>query len=168
MSATPRLEAARAILRPLTRADAPALFIAMSDPVAQHYRRQTPHQNVAETERYIDETLRKGFGWAITVGGGEALGRIALRVAADTGEIGIILRGEAQGYGLASTAVRLVQDFAFDVQQLKRLRAEIDRENARSLLLFEHLGFARTELIRASDVTHKGVRDTIVVVKEAG
>lgn len=168
MSTTPRLEAARAILRPLTHTDAPALFVAMSDPVAQHFRRQAPHQNVAETERYIDETLRKGFGWAITADGGEALGRIALRVAADIGEIGIILRGEAQGRGLASTAVRLVQGFAFDVLQLARLRAEIDRENARSLLLFEHLGFVRTELIPASDVTHKGVRDTIMVVKEAG
>jgi RimJ/RimL family protein N-acetyltransferase len=164
----PRLEAARALLRPLVQSDAPALFIAMSDPVAQYFRRQAPHQNLAETKHYIDETLRKGFGWAITADGGEALGRIALRVAGETGEIGIILRREAQGRGLASSAVRLVEGFAFDTLQLKRLRAEIDRENARSLLLFEHIGFVRTDLIAASDVTHKGVRDNVVVVKEAG
>lgn len=163
----PRLDAAKAVLRPLVLEDAPALFVAMSDPVAQTYRRQAAHSDVAETARYIEDTLRKGYGWAITADGGEALGRIALRVADDTGEIGIIVRAAAQGRGLASSAVRLVQGFAFGTLGLKRLRADIDSENARSLRLFERAGFARVDFVRASDVTHKGVRDTVVMVKEA-
>lgn len=164
---TPRLDAADAVLRPLVLEDAPALFVAMSDPVAQFYRRQAPHGDVSETARYIEDTLRKGYGWAITADGGEALGRIALRVAGETGEIGIIVRAAAQGRGLAAAAVRLVQGFAFETLGLKRLRADIDSENARSLRLFERAGFARVDFVSGSDVTHKGVRDSIVVVKEA-
>lgn len=162
-----RLEAADAVLRPLVLEDAPALFVAMSDPVAQFYRRQAPHSDVSETARYIEETLRKGYGWAITSDGGEALGRIALRVVGDTGEIGIIVRGAAQERGLASAAVRLVRAFAFETLGLKRLRADIDSENARSLRLFERAGFTRVDFVRGSDVTHTGVRDSVVMLMEA-
>ncbi|HYD86345.1 MAG TPA: GNAT family N-acetyltransferase [Vitreimonas sp.] len=164
---TPRLEAPGVVLRPLARADAPALFLAMSDAEAQRYRRQSPHQTVMETASYIDDTLARGFGWAITVDGEEALGRIALRVDGATGQIGIILRGSAQGRGLGAASLRLVQAFAFEALRLEKLTADIDSENMKSLRLFARAGFTQTGFMRAGAITHAGVRDSVIVAKAA-
>lgn len=165
---TPRLEASGVVLRPLTIDDAPALFIAVSDPVAQRYRDQAPHRDVCETARYITDTLARGHGWAITQNDGEALGRIALRVVGDSGEIGIIVRRAMQGRGLGATALRLVEDYAFGALRLRVLAATIDCENQASLRLFERAGFVRDEAAPASVETHAGVRTKLrLLSKEA-
>jgi RimJ/RimL family protein N-acetyltransferase len=167
MNATPTLKGDGVVLRPLALGDAEALFIAYADPETQKYRLHGPHANVAETARYIADTLAKGRGWAITETGGEALGRIALRTPEPgIGEIGIALRRAVWRQRLGSRAVRLVEHYAFAELGLTRLRANVDSQNAASLALFEHAGFVRGALMPASAITHNGVRDTVIMAKQ--
>lgn len=163
---TPVLPGPGLVLRPLEVSDAAALFVAHADPETQKYRVAGPHKEVAETERYIRNTLARGHAWAITADGGEALGRIALRTPrAGVGEFGIFLRREAQGRGLASKAVRLVEAYAFGELDLHRLSAAIDPDNSASISLFLRAGFQREGLLRQHWRTHRGLRDAVIMGK---
>jgi RimJ/RimL family protein N-acetyltransferase len=167
MSHTPRLSAPGIVLRPLALADAPALFIAAGDPEVQLYRLDAAHSDVSETERYIENSIaRSRAAWAITEDGGEALGRLALRVPEPgVGEFGIIIRASAQRRGLGRKALSLAEAYAFDTLGLTGLRAEVDAENEPSLALFRKAGFSDQELLRAHRTTKLGSRDSIILAK---
>lgn len=168
MTDTPILEAPGAVLRPLVVADARALFAAHGDAETHKYWAGPAHKTIAETERYIAETLEAPTtrGWAITESGGEALGRIALfQVRAGVGELGIIMRRDAHGRGLASKAVKLVCDYAFRELDMHRIVADVDPDNNASLSLFLRAGFQREGLLRGNWKTHLGVRDSVILGK---
>ncbi len=164
---TPTLAAPGIILRPLVLADAAALFVALGDVEVQLYRQQAAHAHVGETERYIADTLgRSRAAWAITVDGGEALGRLALRVPEPgIGEFGIVLRAAAQRRGFGLKALALAEGFAFGELELHTLRATIDAENAASIALFAKAGFAQTALLPSHERTKLGLRDGVVMEK---
>ena len=164
----PRLEGAGVVLRPLEFSDAAALFTAHGDEQTHHYWSGPAHANVDETARHIAETLALpgAHVWAITEAGGEALGRIALFAPrAGVGEIGVIMRREATGRGLASKALKLVEDYAFGPLGLHRLAADIDPDNSSSISLFLRAGFEREGLLRGNWKTHLGVRDSVIMAK---
>jgi [ribosomal protein S5]-alanine N-acetyltransferase len=163
---SPTLSADGIVLRPLVLADAEALFVALGDPEVQFYRRAAAHRDVAETRAYIEDTLsRARAAWAITENGGEALGRLALRVEGEGGEFGIVLRRAAHRRGLARKALALAEGYAFDQLGLHRLRADIDAENTASLALFRSVGFVHETFLPAHRVTKLGIRDSIVLEK---
>lgn len=167
MNDTPTLGAPGIVLRPLILTDAPALFIALGDEQVQLYRRASAHADVSETEAYVADTLaRSAAAWAISEGGGEALGRLALRVDKDTGEFGIVLRRSAHGQGLGYKALLLAQAYAFGPLRLATLRADIDAENAASLALFDRAGFTRAAYLPAHRTTKLGVRDSVIMEKQ--
>lgn len=161
MTATPTLSAAGIVLRPLLASDAPALFIALSDPAIQRYRLQDAHESIAETSAYIADTLAKSrAAWAITEAGGEALGRLALRTPEpDVGEFGIVIRAAAHRRGLGLKALTLAEAFAFGELRLQTLRAGIDAKNTASLALFARAGFT------AQPAINPGAGDSIVMAK---
>ena len=166
MNETPTLTAPGIILRPLLLSDAPALFIALGDPDVQLYRRAAAHADVSETEAYIADTLaRSAAAWAITDDGGEALGRLALRVDGGTGEFGIVLRRAAHRQGLAFKALLLAQAYAFGPLRLATLRADIDSENTASIALFDRVGFTHAAYLPARRTTKLGVRDSVIMEK---
>lgn len=168
MNETPILEAPGVVLRPLTRADAPALHAAHSDAKTHTYWSGPAHKSVEETAAYNQATIDAPGArvWAITEDGSEALGRIALFVPRDgVGEIGVILRREATGRGLASKALRLVDDYGFDVLDLHRIAADIDPDNTSSLSLFLRAGYQREGLLRDNWKTHLGIRDSVILAK---
>lgn len=165
---TPALTAPGVVLRPLSVDDAEALFAAHGDPETHKYWSTPAHSTVEETARYIAETLAiKGArGWAITESDGEALGRIALFALREgVGEIGIVMRRESTGRGLASKALQLVEAYAFGDLGLHRLMADIDPENNASLSLFLRAGFQREGLLRGNWKTHLGIRDSVIMGK---
>ncbi|MEQ1492146.1 MAG: GNAT family N-acetyltransferase [Terricaulis sp.] len=147
MTATPTLTAPGIVLRPLAGA----------------------HEDVSETEAYILNTLAMSrAAWAITEDGGEALGRLALRVPeAGIGELGIVLRAAAHGRGLGFKALQCAETFAFTQLGLSKLTGNIDAENAASLALFAKAGFTREALLTANRVTDLGVRDSVLMAKPA-
>jgi RimJ/RimL family protein N-acetyltransferase len=168
MPTPPTLEAPGAVLRPLSVTDATALFAAHGDEQTHHYWSGPAHTSVAQTAKYIDETLALpgAHCWAITEDGGEALGRIGLFVLRDgVAEIGIIMRRDATGRGLASKAVTRVCDYGFSELKLHRIAADIDPENNASISLFLRAGFQREGLLRGNWKTHLGVRDTVMMGK---
>ena len=167
MSDTPTLTGPGVVLRPLVLADAPALFIALSDPDVQLYRRDAAHAAVGETRRYIADTLaRSRAAWAVTEDGGEALGRLALRTPEpDVGEFGIVIRRAAQRRGLGLKALALAEAHAFDDLGLARLVADVDAENGASLALFRRAGFVDERLMPAYRTTKLGLRDSIILAK---
>jgi [ribosomal protein S5]-alanine N-acetyltransferase len=166
---TPTLSAAGIVLRSLVPDDAPALHVALSDPNVQRYRHASPHTELEETESYILNTLAMSrAAWAITEDGGEALGRLALRVPeAGIGELGIVLRAAAQGRGLGFKALQCAETFAFGELGLSKLTGNIDAENAASLALFAKAGFTREALLTANRITDLGLRDSVLVAKPA-
>jgi [ribosomal protein S5]-alanine N-acetyltransferase len=167
VSGAPTLVGAGIVLRPLVLEDAASLFVALSDPEVQHYRRDAAHATVEETARYIQDTLaRSRAAWAVTESGGEALGRLALRVPeAGVGEFGIVIRREAQRRGLGLKALALAEAYAFDTLGLASLRADIDAENTPSLALFRCAGFTDEALLRGHRTTKLGPRDSIILAK---
>lgn len=169
MSDTPTLEAPGIVLRPLVATDASALFVALGDPQVQRYRRQAAHADVAETATYIADTLaRSRAAWAITEDGGEALGRLALRLSAPAvGEFGIVIRAAAHRRGLGLKSLQLAEAFAFDQLRLGRLNANIDAENAASLALFARAGFVREAILPGDRGDKRGPRDSVLMAKRA-
>lgn len=155
-------------LRALDVADAEALFAAHGDAETHHFWSSPPHKDVAETRAYIEDTLSLpgAIAWAITESGGEALGRIALfEVREGVGEIGVIMRREATGRGLASKALELVLAHGFGALGLHRIAADIDPDNTNSISLFLRAGFQREGLLRGNWKTHLGVRDSVIMGK---
>lgn len=164
----PLLRSEGVVLRPLTLDDAAALFAAHGDAETHHYWSGPAHQSVEETADYIAATLALpgAHVWAVTESGGEALGRIGLFVEREgVGDIGVIMRREATGRGLASKALKLVEDYAFGVLALHRLAADIDPDNSASLSLFLRAGFQREGLLRGNWKTHLGIRDSVIMGK---
>lgn len=165
---TPTLQAADVVLRPLRRDDAEALFAAHSDARTHTYWSGPAHETVDQTADYIQGTIDipGAHAWAITEGGGEALGRIALfAVREGVGEIGVILRREATGRGLASKALELVDEYGFGTLGLHRIAADVDPDNTSSLSLFLRAGYQRDGLLRGNWKTHLGIRDSVILAK---
>lgn len=165
---TPRLEATGVLLRRLDRADAPALFAAHSDEQTHQYWSGPAHKTVEQTADYIQGTidLPGAHAWAITESGGEALGRIALFAVRDgVGEVGVIMRREATGRGLASKALKLVDEYGFAELGLHRIAADIDPDNSASISLFLRAGYQREGLLRGNWKTHLGIRDSVIMAK---
>jgi RimJ/RimL family protein N-acetyltransferase len=72
--------------------------------------------------------------------------------------IGIAITDPAQrGKGTGSVALRLLCDYAFTVPCLERLYAEVYSFNARSMRLFERVGFVREGTLRQHEY-HNGAR----------
>jgi len=166
--ALPVLKAPDVVLRPLKVTDAVALFAAHGDAETHKYWSSPAHRDVDETAAYIEDTLslRGAHAWAITAGGHQALGRIAVfATRAGVGEIGVIMRPDATGRGLASKALGLVEDYAFGALALHRLVADIDPDNSASISLFLRAGFEREALLRGNWKTHLGVRDSVIMGK---
>lgn len=164
----PNLEAPGAVLRPLEVWDAAALFAAHGDERTHHFWSGPAHKSVEETARYVADTLamRGAHVWAITESGGDALGRIGLFAPREgVGEIGIIMRPDATGRGLASKALNLVIGYGFGTLDLHRIGADIDPDNNASIALFLRAGFEREGLLRGNWKTHLGVRDSVIMGK---
>lgn len=168
MSTLPILKAQGAVLRPLELSDAEALFAAHGNEQTHHFWSGPAHRDVEQTRQYIADTINMSGAhvWAITENGGEALGRIALFVQREgVGEIGIIMRPEATGRGLASKALALVIEHGFGPLDLHRIAADIDPDNNASISLFLRAGFQREGLLRGNWKTHLGVRDSVMMGK---
>ncbi len=69
---------------------------------------------------------------------------------------------ELWGRGIGSTALRLLLDYAFTVQGLERVYAEVFGFNKRSQQLMERVGFQKEGILRQHDL-HNGVRQDLYV-----
>ena len=121
---------------------------------------ETLAQLRAWTQGYEDTS------WAIVdEPDGPALGRVALyqpREDKTIWEIGIMVVPQAQGHGLAFSAVGEAVSYGFDEKRASMIFADIDPDNSASIRVFEKLGFHFEGRIKAAWHTHIGARDSLI------
>lgn len=73
--------------------------------------------------------------------------------------VGLVLDRAAWGRGIGGAALRLALDYAFTVENLDRVYAEVYAFNARAQRLMRGVGFASEGVLRAHDLHHGERRD---------
>ena len=161
------------LLRPWREADAPAAFVAFSDPVVQRFSwPQPPPCSEEDTRRYfaeleearaLGEELNLALvrpGDACVVFGGGSL--YDVRREQGCASVGYWLAPEARGRGIATHAVRLLARWAFTELGLARLELTCSPDNEASQRVAQRCGFAREGVLRSHMPGEGGRRDTVV------
>ena len=167
----PILRGERIVLRVWRREDAPALFENFSDPKFMRYWSRALYADVGEVRSYLDLQLAdlerfEFYPWAITLQGDDKpVGNCTLfGVDRDNRRclLGYGLTPTLQGRGLASEAVKLAINFAFDELGLHRIETDIDPRNESSWRLVERLGFQREGLLRQRWYVNGEIADSVL------
>lgn len=148
-SSLPVLETERLLLRAVGIADVPDLHAIYGDADVMRYASDPAFmheseymQTVASIHRYLVDD--QGIEWGIVLKSSAVMvGVVGLHnFAGMQAEIGCLLARARWGQGLMREALLAVMELAPGIG-LTRLNAEIDAGNARSLGLFEGLGFVQ-------------------------
>lgn len=135
---------ARLRLRPARADDLDAFHAILSDPRAMAYWSSPPHADLAQTRKFLDETIDippgEGEDFVVELDG-VAIGKAGLYRFP---EIGFIFHPDHWGRGYAAEALAPVIDRAFAVHGLPAIEADVDPRNAASLKLLARLGFVET------------------------
>jgi RimJ/RimL family protein N-acetyltransferase len=160
----PRLAAAGLLLRPWEAADATVFLAAYRDPEIRHWHTRQPASADQVREwfaRYGQDWAREmGAHWAVTRGGGEVLGRIAMRgMDLDDGvaECAYWVLPAARGAGVASQALTAVSRWALGEAGFHRLELNHSTRNQASCRVAAKAGFL-LEGTKRSDAVHSDGR----------
>jgi RimJ/RimL family protein N-acetyltransferase len=140
------LTTARLTLRPMIRADAPALFAILGDGYAMRFWHRPPLPRLATVEAQMeDELAAMAAGtclyWTV-LEDGDAIGSIDLSGIADgAASTGFAFRRDRWGRGLAREAMAAVITQAFGPLGLNHLNARVRADNAGAKNLLQALGF---------------------------
>jgi ribosomal-protein-alanine N-acetyltransferase len=154
---TPTLHTARLRLRPVTSADADALFALHSNAYVLRYWDAPPWRERARAERFLAtcrQLAEDGSGARLAidrVSDGAFLGWCGLtRWNPDhrSASLGYCLGDEAWGQGYATEAACALLRWAFGTLDLNRVQAEADTRNVASARVLEKLGFVREGTLR--------------------
>jgi RimJ/RimL family protein N-acetyltransferase len=154
---------ARLRLRPLTRADAPALLAYRGDAKVCRYLPFPPMDAQALARRLAADLGRQEItaeGQALTLGAersadGRLVGDVVLffhSAAHRGGEIGYVFHPDAAGHGYAREACTAVLDLAFGRLGLHRVTARMDSRNRASARLAAALGLRHEAHHRSSEM----------------
>ena len=167
----PILRGERVVLRVWRREDAPALFENFSDRQFMRFWSRTVYADVAEVRSYLDLQLTdlarfEFYPWAITLHDDDKpVGNCTLfGIDRDNRRclLGYGLTPALQGRGLASEAVKLAINYAFDEIGLHRIETDIDPRNEPSCRLVERLGFQREGLLRQRWYVNDEATDSVL------
>ena len=153
-------------IRSWRTADAPALVKhANNANIARQLRDRFPHPyTAADARRFIESivAVRPVTTFAIDVDG-EAVGGIGFSAGTDverySAEIGYWLAEPFWGRGIATEALRIVSDYAFQSCNVLRLFALPFADNVRSTRVLEKAGYTREAILRSSSVKAGVARD---------
>jgi RimJ/RimL family protein N-acetyltransferase len=168
---TPTLHTARLRLRPVTSADADALFALHSSAHVLRYWDAPPWTERERAQRFIAacrQLAEDGSGArpAIErVSDGAFLGWCGLsRWNPDyrSAAMGYCFDDAAWGHGYATEAAHALLQWAFDTLDLNRVQAETDTRNAACARVLEKLGFLREGTMREDCVVNGDVSDSWV------
>lgn len=158
----PTLVSPRLCLRPLTAADAPAIFEYAADEEVARHMLWDAHQSIADTTRFLGLVAERyacaePFDWGLEFRG-RIVGTIGLfdhRGALERAEVGYCLGRAYWGQGLMREALDSLLEHAFCGLALRRVVARAHIENIASHRLLHAAGFAREGTLR-EDVYAKG------------
>jgi ribosomal-protein-alanine N-acetyltransferase len=151
-----RLEDGDVAVRPLVKADAPALAVAARDPLVPYYTSVPETYTEDDARAFI---ARGGDNFAIVdAQTDELLGVIGFLVMDHArGHFGYWVGKEARGRGVATRALRLLTRWAVEERGLARLQLVVEPENLASIRVAERAGFRREARLR-SYVELRGAR----------
>ena len=139
------LESERLILRGITEDDAPEIVEWRSDPEAYKFFR-SPHRITMDEHlswyrnNYLSNENR--FDWiCVDKSSGRKIGVFGAVRDGKTAEVNYLLAPYAQHQGYALEAVKRVIEYVRSELHIKRVAAEIHRDNAPSIALAERTGF---------------------------
>ena len=139
------LESERLILRGITEDDAPEIVEWRSDPEAYKFFR-SPHRITMDEHlswyrnNYLSNNNR--FDWiCVDKSSGRKIGVFGAVRDGKTAEVNYLLAPYAQHKGYALEAVKMVIEYVRSELHIKRVAAEIHRDNAPSIALAERTGF---------------------------
>jgi RimJ/RimL family protein N-acetyltransferase len=168
----PTLTAPRVALRWLTIADAGALYGIFSDPKVMRWWSTPPMSDIAQARKLIadiHESFRaqRLFQWGIArLDDDRVIGTCTLFAINETqgrAEIGYALGHEFWGHGYMNEALTTLAGYAFEVLGMRRLEADVDPRNARSMRAVERLGFRREGLLRERWKVNGELQDSVVL-----
>ncbi|MEV4846147.1 GNAT family N-acetyltransferase [Micromonospora matsumotoense] len=152
------------VLRPWEPADAPVFLAAYQDPEIRHWHSRHPASESQVREWFVEYhqawARETGASWAVTRGGGEVRGRIALTsMDLDDGVAGCAywVLPAARRAGVASRALTALGDWALDGAGFHRLHLDHSTRNAASCRTALRAGFL-LEGIKRSDAVHRDGR----------
>ena len=145
-----RLETERLILRPITRSDAPAIFVGYAqDAEVVRYVSWRPHQRLSDTETYIARCLAAPSDFARTYAlVGRAEGRLLGAFAPPRVDCGYVLARPLWRRGLMTEALSAAARWAISEPGIWRIGAVCDTENLASARVMEKAGLAREGILR--------------------
>lgn len=155
----PEMNTARLVLRPLTEADAPEIFILRTDSRVNKYIDRSAPADISEVVGFIRKiiegiTNNRWIYWAICLTEDPKLiGTICLWNFSEdqsVAEIGYELIPDFQGFGYMDEALRGILDYGFERVGLKKIEAFTHVDNQRSTRLLEKNRF-RHEAGRKDD-----------------
>lgn len=159
------METERFTLRPLVRGDARALFTTLADEAQCRYLSRCAFVDEEDLAAWLVDPEWNGRSWvAVDRAYGGLVGRFGLVSTAEVGmsELGYITVTDWQGRGVARECAAALISHAFEVENQRRLVAEIDAESTASIALIESLGFTREGWLREHETTHKGLCDVLI------
>ena len=149
--------------------DAEPLFSIFSDPEVMRYWSTQPWQDVQEAAARIERdraALVNGSAVRLLlqpVDGGSILGAVTLLgfvASSRRAEVGYLLSRLAWGKGLVHEALCGLLTYGFKNLALRRVEADVDPRNERSVKVVERLGFVREGFLRERWLIGDEVSDT--------
>lgn len=158
-------------LRQWEASDAPEVRRLVQDPEIPRFMGIPENQTLEGVQAWmatVPETWQAGSSARMAVvdaESGELVGSIAITRSADDaaiGEVGYWVAGHARGRGVASRAVRLLTEWAFDALDLWRIEITTHPDNVASQRVAERCGFRREGVLRGY-AEHHGQRVDLVM-----
>ena len=168
----PTLADDRVRLRQVVEGDAAALLEVFGDPAVARYLgipRLVDLNDAHRMVREIVEGARSGdlLQWALTADGNDRLVGACMLAhiswPSERAEVGFAIGAAHWGRRLASAAVPLVIDHAFDSLGFHRLEADVDPRNEASLRLLHRLGFRREGHLRERHLAAGERQDSVML-----
>ncbi len=158
-------------LRRWSMDDAEAVRAAVQDPEIPRFMGIPPNHTLEGVQRWLasvpaDFESGAGANFAIvSARDGALLGSVGVERSCDDpeiGEIGYWVSAEARGQGVATRAVQLLTEWAWQAMQFARIEITTHEDNLASIRLAEKCGFEREGVLRAYR-EHHGKRVDLVM-----
>ena len=160
----PVLETDRLILRPITAADAPAVFLYASNPNLTRFTLFETHETLDDSLWFVSDYVRSRYASREPDPFGIVLKADPVRVVVGalgahwasqpngTMELGYSIAEPYWGRGLVAEAARAVVRYVFTEYAVERLQARVIVGNDASERVLRKLGFTREGVLRSAEL----------------
>jgi RimJ/RimL family protein N-acetyltransferase len=145
-----RIPAERCVLRPVTKADAPAIARACAEAEIAHWLPHLPQPyGVEDARSFVAQAIEwralgREFSFAIVDDGDSLLGMVGLHLTVEPPTVGYWVAADARGRGIATAATRAITAWAFATFEPDCIALHAEPANLASCRVAEKAGFVRT------------------------